>query len=282
MVEDDGSPGGFGEDGVEEGDEAGLGIEDGELHGKGGRDADFDAGGGVVFEAAAVVGVEGGLFNEEADADTAGESLADEFLTEGIDSIGRFGEFDVLVADFAQEAAILGGGLVGVRNDAEVVEGAAFAVGGRVGTGEIFGEAGSVARLFVEFLTESGLATSDEAGDGEGGFNGAEELRAFLDDVGEAFFDEGIEDFVDFLAGHLRAGGEFEGLKTGVAEEDEVGAGFVSVEAQLLKTAPVALIIRPGEFAQHQSNQSYHAKLREKYEEPGIEAAANVGGIEGE
>lgn len=231
MVEDDGGPGGFGEDGVEEGDEAGLGIEDGELHGKGGRDADFDAGGGVVFEAAAVVGVEGGLFNEEADADAAGESLADEFLTEGIHSIGRFGELDVLVADFAQEAAILGGGLVGVRNDAEVVEGAAFAIRGRIGASEILGEAVGVAGLFVKFLTEGGLAAGDVAGDGEGGFDSAEEFGAFLDDVGEAFFDEGIEDFVDFLAGHLGAGSEFEGLETRVAEEDQVGAGFVSVQA---------------------------------------------------
>ena len=143
------------------------------------------------------------------------------------------------------------GGLAWIGDDAEVIEGATAALRGSVGGGEFVGESESVERLLFDLLLEGGFAAGEITTEGESGFDGAEELGAFLDDAGKAFVDEGVEDFVDFLAGNLSAGSEFQRFESRVAEQHQIGAGFVGVEANLLQAAPVALIFSPWEFSRH-------------------------------
>ena len=64
VLEDDGGPGGTGEDRVEECDQADAVVEYGELHGKVWRFADFEAGIGELVEALAVRSIESALFND--------------------------------------------------------------------------------------------------------------------------------------------------------------------------------------------------------------------------
>lgn len=251
VVEDDGGPGGFGEDGVEEGDEAEAAVEDGELHGQVFGFAHFDAGGLVFREALFVVVVDGAVFDQEAAGDAAFEGLADQFFLEGIDGIGGAGELEVFVLGLLEHAAVLLGDLGGIGDDAEVIERAAGAVGRGVGAHEVVDEGMGVAGLLFHFVAEGILAAAQIAGQGHGRFDGAEEFGAFLDDLGKALFYQGIKHFVDFLAGHLGARGKLKGLEPRVAEEHQIGAGLVGVEADLLQAPPKSLIFRPAEFLRH-------------------------------
>lgn len=248
VLEDDGGPGGTGEDGIEESDQADAVVEDGELHGKVGGLADFEAGFSELVEALAVRSVEGALLNDEAAFYAALEGLFDEAFVEGVDGVGRLGELDVFFADVLEHFAVVVGGLAGIGDDAEIVKRATAALSGSVGSGEFVGESESVERLLFDLLLERGFAAGEIASEGESGFDGAEELGAFLDDAGEAFVDEGVEDFVDFLSGNLSAGSELQCFESRVAEQYQIGAGFVGVEANLLQAAPVALIFSPWEF----------------------------------
>ena len=143
------------------------------------------------------------------------------------------------------------GGLAGIGDDAEIVERATAALCGSIRSSEFIGESESVERPLFDFLLESGFTAGEIAAEGESGFDGGEELGALLDDASKAFVDEGVEDFVNFLAGHLSAGGELQCFESRVAEQHQIGAGFVGVEANLLQAAPVALIFSPWEFSRH-------------------------------
>ena len=79
--------------------------------------------------------------------------------------------------------------------------------------------------------------------DGERGLHGAEEFSLLLHDLRETLFHQTVEDLVDFLAGDLRAGGEFEGLEARVADQHKIGARLVGVQADLLQPPPEFFVL---------------------------------------
>ena len=240
MVENHGGPGGLGDDGVEQRDQPLARIEQGEFHRHFFDLADLDARGAIVGQETPVLRVERAVLDQEAAGDAAGSGLDDVFGVERVDGVGRAGEFEILFARFGEHFAKLRGDLPGVVDDAEIVERAASALAFGVGAHELLHHAGGGVILIGKLLLKSLRAARHIAGDGLVGRDGEEELGLFLDDLRESFFDEAVEDFVNFLAGDVGAGGEFEGLEAGMADEDEVGPGLVGVQAHGLEALPEA------------------------------------------
>src|SRR6201999_2812743 len=105
MLENQRSPGGFADDGVEQRDQALPAVEEREFQRQRGRLTDFDAGCRVFRQSLAVRLIERTAFDQEAAGDPVQARLADEHLVEWVYCVRRARKLEIFARYFREHPA---------------------------------------------------------------------------------------------------------------------------------------------------------------------------------
>ena len=65
--------------------------------------------------------------------------------------------------------------------------------------------------------------------------NGGEQFGLLLDDLREAFLDQTVENFVDFLPRNMRPRRQFQSLETRMPDQHEIGSRLIRIQPKLLQ-----------------------------------------------
>jgi hypothetical protein len=77
------------------------------------------------------------------------------------------------------------------------------------------------------------------------------QLGFFLDHLGEPFFHQAVQHFINLLARDVRASGQFQCLESRMPHQHQVGSRFVGIQAHRLQPLPEAPEIDLGKFLRH-------------------------------
>ena len=155
----------------------------------------------------------------------------------GIDSVRRPRELQVLFGRVSKKGAVLLGDLAGVGDNPKVVQRALSPIAIRKHAGQVGGQTGR------QLLPGSPLAlvgfpfAGQKTLQRQAGLDRGELLRLALNNPHKAPLDEAVEDFINLLARDAGRSGDFQGFESRMPNQNKVSSRFIRVQADLLESA---------------------------------------------